>query len=339
MYMENLTPHVRDILTKRGFDTEEKIAEQLYKPFKDVIANRNYLDVDKALDIFKKHKGEEVVVYRDYDCDGISAGAVALIALNSFGFKAYEYANEREVDGYGMCPNGVENIRKLYPNCHLIVTVDNGISSFAGALKAKDLGFDLIITDHHEQGDVLPVADAVIDLKRKDETASFRELCGTGLIFKVMLSLAEELKQDAKPVFDCLDLVALATIADVVPVLNENRTLIVEGTKLIYDKKRPFFKAFLEEMDNPDPYDSATMSFGIAPAVNALSRMNLDTTQAVEAMISNDIKTVLPTVKFMIQNNDERKLLEKTQTQIAENDAEANKSITSTCFCAYGKYS
>jgi len=272
--LQTLNPVCLDILSRRGFSTSDKIRDILVPSFKEAIQPLNCQDIQPAILTLAKaiQDKQPIVVYRDYDVDGITAGAVAVECLSHLGADVHHYVNRRETDGFGVCKNGIDNILKLWPDTQIILTVDNGINGTDAVKYANARGLTVVITDHHEPGDELPPAAAVVDLKRKDETYPFRDLCGCGVIFRVMLDLYRHLKQDTKPVLAAVDLVTLATVADVVPLLGENRALVKHGIPLIEAGKRPFFRAMLDLLGVREVNAHYTLGFQIAPVLNSLSR-------------------------------------------------------------------
>lgn len=322
MPIETLSPILRqvdpiclDILYRRGFRTEDEINSILFPSLAQAIQPFTCQDIKPALDILEKAVREKqtIVVYRDYDVDGITAGAVAVETLTHLGAVVHHYANERSVDGFGICTRGIDAILKQWPETKLILTVDNGINGNDAIEYANNRGLTVVVTDHHIPGAELPAAaDAVVDLKRKDETYPYHDLCGCGVIFRVMLDLYRQMKQDPSPVFQTLDLVALATVADVVPLIGENRALLKEGLKLIETAKRPFFRVMAKLFEVQELSAHYTLAFQYIPALNSLSRMGEDTSLALEALISKDENFVeLQAQRFTIVNQKRKELTQK----------------------------
>jgi len=313
--LQCINPVCLDILYRRGYTTSEEVRDILFPSLKEALQPLTCKDIKAALHALADaiRKKQTIVVYRDYDVDGITAGALAVETLGALGAKVHHYVNERSIDGFGICKNGIDNILKRWPETQLILTVDNGIAGIEAIDYANNRGLTVVVTDHHEPGDILPNAAAVVDLKRKDEPYSFHDLCGCGLIFRVMLDLYREMKQDITPVLNTLDLVALATVADVVPLLGENRAFVQEGMKLIESGQRTFFRVMMRLYEVTELTAHYTLGFQFAPTLNSLSRMDKDTDLAVEALISNDDTWVeLQAVSFRSINQDRKA---KTQEQ------------------------
>lgn len=318
--LKHINPVCLDILYRRGFATNDQIRSILFPSFEDAIKPLTCNDIEPAICCLASaiRSGFEIVVYRDYDVDGISAGAVAVEALTKLGATVHDYANAREVDGYGICSHGIDVVLQQWPNTKLILTVDNGIVANNAIAYAVERGLMVIVTDHHEPGPEIPAAAvAVVDLKRKDETYPYHDLCGCGLIFRIMLDLYRYMKMDPSPVFGSIDLVALATVADVVPLIGENRALVQEGLRVIESGNRPFFKAIMKLFNVAEVNAHYTLAFQFAPAINSLSRMGVDTSLAVEALLSKDEVQVYDMVESFLRINQMRKDKTKEQLDLA----------------------
>lgn len=326
--LQTINPVCLDILANRGYSTSEDIRGILFPSIKDAIRPLLCQDLKPAILTLAKavQDKQPIVVYRDYDVDGITAGAVAVECLSNLGATVHHYVNQREVDGFGICKNGIDNILRRWPETQVILTVDNGVNGVEAVEYANSRGLTVVVTDHHEPGDVLPPAAAVIDLKRKDEIYPYHDFCGCGLIFRVMLDLYRYLKQKPQPVYKTLDLVALASVADVVPLIGENRALVKQGLKLIESEERPFFRAMLRLLEINEVSANYTLGFQIAPTLNSLSRLGKDTGLAVEALISRDFDWVKVQCVDFINTNIQRKDMTQSQfdeaVQIAETQAD-----------------
>lgn len=285
---KTVNPICLDILYGRGVRTAEEIEDFLFPSLsRSLRRHPPMLDMKKAVALLSQAVKERVhtVVYHDYDVDGITAAAIFTECMGTLGVPVSKYCNNRVTGGFGINAAGVDELVKQWPDAKLLVTVDNGITGIDGVRRAKELGLTVIVTDHHEPGDLLPAADAVIDHKRKDEPENqYRDNCGAGIIWKVMLALYSALGRDVQPVMNTLDLAALGTIADIVPLSGENRAIVQEGLQLINSGKRPFFRV-LSEIMKFQTIDSGTISYQIAPMINAVSRMNGDAS-SVAALLS-----------------------------------------------------
>ena len=230
-------------------------------------------DMDKACARILEaiDKEQTIVVYGDYDVDGVTATALLYQHLKGMGANVKCMLPSREGDGYGLSKNAIQSIHDK--GCQLIVTVDNGISALDEAEFAASLGVDLIVTDHHLPRDTLPHAVAVVDPRRADDHSPFKGLCGAGVAFKLCAAL------DGCPPEEmldyCGDLAAVGTVADVMPLTGENRTLVKAGLKLLQNTDRPGFSALLEEVGlGGKPVTAENVSYAIAPRINAAGRMD-----------------------------------------------------------------
>ena len=215
--------------------------------------------------------GETIAVFGDYDVDGVTATALLYQHLKGMGATVKCMLPSREGDGYGLSKNAIQSMHNK--GCSLIVTVDNGISAVEEAEFAASLGIDLIITDHHLPPDTLPKAVAVVDPRREDDHSPFKGLCGAGVAFKLCAAL------DGCPPEEmldyCGDLAAVGTVADVMPLVGENRTLVKAGLQQLQQTDRPGFGALLEEVGLAGkPITAENISYAIAPRINAAGRMD-----------------------------------------------------------------
>ena len=215
--------------------------------------------------------GETIAVFGDYDVDGVTATALLYQHLKGMGATVKCMLPSREGDGYGLSKNAIQSMHNK--GCTLIVTVDNGISAVEEAEFAASLGMDLIITDHHLPPETLPKAVAVVDPRREDDHSPFKGLCGAGVAFKLCAAL------DGCPPEEmldyCGDLAAVGTVADVMPLVGENRTLVKAGLQQLQQTDRPGFGALLEEVGLAGkPITAENISYAIAPRINAAGRMD-----------------------------------------------------------------
>ena len=273
------------ILTARGItDPAEALTllageEDLSDPFLLTDMQKACERIWQAID-----NGETIVIFGDYDVDGVTATALLYQHLKGMGATVKCMLPSREGDGYGLSRNAIQSIRdKGY---QLIVTVDNGISAVEEAEFAAELGIDLIITDHHLPPETLPKAVAVVDPRRLDDTSPFKGLCGAGVAFKLCAAL------DGCPPEEmldyCGDLAAVGTVADVMPLTGENRTLVKSGLRQLQNTDRPGLEALLEEVGLAGrPITAENISYAIAPRINAAGRMDSAVT-ALQLVLCED---------------------------------------------------
>ena len=317
-----IDPICLDILYNRGFKTPDEMENFLFPSLmKQLRSHPPLLDSDKAIEILKNTVANKtpVVIYHDYDVDGVTAGVTALSALTQLGVPVHFYCNDRVTGGFGINAAGVEELIARYPDTKVLLTVDNGISGFDGVSKAKELGLSVIVTDHHEpNGTCLPPADAVIDHKRADEPAEQdRNCCGAGVVWKLFLELYIALGRDVTPVMDLLDIVALGTIADVVPLLGDNRAIVQEGLARINSGARPFFRVCLNVLEK-ERVDATTIAFRIAPMINAVSRMGNDASDLIPLILEQDSEKLRTGIINLDEINEARKEETRREAELAE---------------------
>lgn len=243
-------------------------------------------DMDRAVERIHRalETQEPMVVFGDYDVDGITATALLFSHLRSMGANVRCKLPTREGEGYGLSRGIIDLLHRK--GFRLIVTVDNGISAVEEAAYAASLGIDLIITDHHLPAGELPPAYAVVDPMRRDDPSPFKYLCGAGVAFKLCAALDGVDPEDLMEV--CGDLAAIGTVADVMPLTGENRTLVRAGLAGLRNTDRPGLVAVLEEAGLWDrPMTTETVSFGLAPRLNAAGRME-DPVLALRLVLTED---------------------------------------------------
>ena len=298
------------IIAARGFNKKTKAAflspdySSIYDPFL-------LPDMDKAIDriVLAKLKKETITIYGDYDIDGLTASALLFEALTKFGFTSVNiFMPNRFIEGYGMTVEAMEKIAKEN-NPQLIITVDCGSLSEKEIIRANELGIDVIVTDHHGVAKVQPPAIAVINPKRLDSQYPFSDLAGVGVAFKLVQALQSRL--EGLPIGQekwLLDLVALGTICDIVPLIDENRIFSYWGLKVLSKAKRPGLRALMMVASiDPRIVNARSLGFGIGPRMNAAGR--LETAQyALDLLMSNDFDDSLKKAEYLDSLNKSRQL-------------------------------
>ena len=250
---------------------------------------------------------EKIMIYGDYDADGITSITVLKTFLEERGLKVESYIPNRLDEGYGL---NKEAIKKIYDSGYrLIITVDCGISGIDEVDYANSLGMEVLITDHHEPGQNLPNALAIVDAKRKDNQYPFNQLAGVGVVFKLIQAISIRLKLDEKEYLKYLDIVCIGTISDIVPLSDENRVIAKLGLKLVNQTKNIGLSALLELVGFKE-IDSGTISFGVAPRINACGRMG-DEQVALDLFLSKDYETARKIAIKLNEYNSERQAIEK----------------------------
>ncbi len=221
-------------------------------------------------------QGETIGIYTDYDCDGIPGSVILSDFLKKIGIDHHVYIPDRQLDGYGLSIKGIDFLIEKGASC--IITIDLGVTGFEGALYAKEKGIDLIITDHHLPHDTLPDAFAIINPKKYGDAYPFKELCGTGVIFKVIQAYLSRFRDEhaVEAGFEkwLLDMVGLATLADMVPLTGENRVFSYYGLIVMRKTKRPGLLAlYLSAGIKKEQLAEDDVTHSITPRLNAASRM------------------------------------------------------------------
>ena len=317
----SLNPFAALLAVSRGLRTDEEIAAFFHPdsvPLSDPFLLR---DMDKAVARVNEaiDRFERIAVFGDYDADGVTATALlcAYLAMREADFF---YMLPDRLEGYGLNKAVIDRLHEQ--GAKLIITVDNGINAVEETAYAKSLGMELVITDHHHVGDVLPDAAAVVNPHRADCGAPFRELAGVGVAFKLVCAL-EGGDEDEALLDEFADLVAIGTVADVVPLTGENRTLVRRGIRAILENPRPGILAMRESAGNLDkPFNSTTVAFTLSPRLNAVGRMG-SAMRALDILLCEDDERAAELSKIMEQTNAERQktemdIFEKAQAQLQE---------------------
>jgi single-stranded-DNA-specific exonuclease len=255
---------------------------------------------------------EKVLIYGDYDVDGITSTSMLYLFLKSLHMDVSFFIPDRIEDGYGLSIGAIDKALAHHPK--LLITVDCGIVSYHEVEYVKSLNVDIIITDHHTLNETLPRAIAAINPHRPDNTYPYPELCGAGVTFKLIQAMCQRLP--SKDAFlDYLDLVAIGTIADVVPLTGENRIFVAKGLEVISHTKSPGLQALIQICGLQDkPLTSHNIAFQIAPRLNAAGRLG-DPSRGVHLFTTSDIVQAQDVALALHQEN---KLRQETETQILE---------------------
>ena len=321
------------ILFSRGIKSPGEIRDFL-NPKLENLQNPNKLyDVEKAVKIIREaiRKNINIWIYGDYDVDGITSTAVLYLALKELGAENVSYYIPIRDEGYGLNNDALKKIKDS--GGELVITVDCGITAFEEIKFANSINLPVIITDHHNlQGKKVPEALAVINPKRIENEYTFESLAGVGTVFMLVLSLFESYgkKEEA---FEYLDLVSIGTIADIVPLLSENRILTKFGLeKLPFTKNRglafllyKLFNSSENKGNNPkSEYSTYDVGFIIAPVFNAAGRLK-DAKMVVKLLTSDNNREIEIIVKELINKNFERKELQNRIVEMIEKNIEKNK--------------
>lgn len=305
----NLSQLIGSILASKKIISKDEIREFL-NPTRDDFHDPFLMpDMEKAVEriLIAIQNKEKIIIYGDYDVDGITSVTVLKKFLEEQGLKTGEYIPNRLNEGYGLNKEAVKNISEQ--GYTLIITVDCGISCIEEIEYAKELGMEVIVTDHHEPGEIIPDCLAVVDAKRKDNKYPFNQLAGVGVVFKLIQSISLKLNLEAKEYLKYLDIVCVGTISDIVPLIDENRVITKLGLKLVEKTRNIGLKTLLESTGYKE-INSTTISFGIAPRINACGRMG-EEKEALELFLTNNIQEAKQISERLNQYNIERQETEK----------------------------
>ena len=312
---------IADILSSRGIETESEQIDFLNPDYK-ALKHDPFLLPDMRAAVLRiqqaKSNNEKVTIYGDYDIDGMTATVILWQSLGEFGLDVETYTPDRFSEGYGL---NIDAIEKIASNgTKLIITVDNGTLSFAEIARAKELGVDVIVTDHHQPHETLPDAVAVLNPKRTDSEYPFNDLAGCGVAFKLVQACQTEMDglPDGQEKW-LLDLVALGTVCDIVGLIDENRANVRWGIEVMRKTRRPGLKALLSLAGvDMTKIDSRTLGFVLGPRLNAAGR--LETAEmALELLKTDDNFRALELAeKLDALNKERRKIQDETFLQAVE---------------------
>ncbi len=283
-----------ELLFARGINTPEKADRFLHPSLEDLYDPFRMQDMDRAVSLIRDavRRGDRILVYGDYDVDGISAVTILLETLREEGAEADYRIPGRHTEGYGLNEQAVRETAGQY---QLLITVDCGIASVREVSLAKELGMRVIVTDHHELPEVLPAADAVLNPLLGDYP--FRRLCGAGVALKLCQAM-----QGMAGVEKRLEIAALATVADIVPLTDENRVIVREGMLRMEGSPRPGLQALIRNAGTAFPVRSEDIAFRLAPRLNAAGRLE-HAGQGVELLMTRDPVRAREIADHLEENN------------------------------------
>lgn len=303
------------ILANRAIGGAKEARDFIDAPLRDIRDPFDLPDMDRAASRVARAitRNEPVTVYGDYDVDGISATAVLIGLFRFLGVEAGYYVPHRVEEGYGLNRMAIDKLAAR--GTKLIVTVDNGVTANDEIAYAASLGVEVVVTDHHEQGDALPAAAcAIVDPKRLDRPYTLTEFCGTGVAWKLAHAVLREMETPSERGREFLkaqmDLVALATVADMVPLVGENRNLARAGIGAMRDTARMGLRALMEVAGLNGAVTARDMSFLLAPRLNAVGRTR-SAVLGVQLMLSTDPEEARALAGQMNTLNNERREQEK----------------------------
>ncbi len=305
--MDGLPAFLQAVLEGRGF-VEPEAARDFLEGRGELHDPMTLTDMDKAVERIRRamEEGEKLLVYGDYDCDGITATVILYDYLENAGADVLYYIPEREGEGYGLNKAAVDKMKEA--GVQLIITVDNGVTALEEISYAGTLGIDVVVTDHHHPGESLPKAAAVVDPHRNGETYPFPGLCGAGVAFKLICALEGDTEGMLLEHYG--DLLAIGTVADLVPLAGENRLLVRAGMSLLSESENPGLRALAQKAGlELSGINSENVSFAIAPRINVTGRIG-SVDQAVELLLCQDEERAGELAGEICALNDRRKALE-----------------------------
>lgn len=329
MSFQNIPPIVQHLLWNRGFTDSEKW-DRLFSPrLADLHSPWLMKDMNVAVDrlVHAHETGEKICLYADFDLDGTSGLALAIQGFQELGFKSILPVQPlRLTDGYGFHSSIVETLAAK--DVKVIVTIDVGITALAACERARELGMDVVVTDHHQPSETLPPALAVVNPNRRDCDSGLGYLCGAGVIFYLLRALKRRLVESSRisendlSLRSLLDLLTIATLTDMVPLVADNRALIKHGLQVLSETRRPGLRALLEKLRLADrPLSAQDVAIRFAPKLNALSRLETGL-RPLDIYMAPTMEDAYGLVEQVLRQNTERVELQGRGEEIALRMAE-----------------
>ncbi|HLA38722.1 MAG TPA: single-stranded-DNA-specific exonuclease RecJ [Candidatus Glassbacteria bacterium] len=303
-----LHPLVCQILANRVFRSVEEVDKFLEPSLQDLYDPFLMLGMEKAVEriVQALHSREKIVIYGDYDVDGITSISLMVRYLRQLGGDVGYYIPHRMVEGYGLSEAGLDSVRRM--GASLVVTVDCGISAAEAIDYARGIGLEMIVTDHHEPGEGrLPDAVALLNPKLPGDDYPEKELAGIGVAFKLCQGLSDKLGVSQHQLNEHLDLVAIGSIADIVPLLGENRIFAKLGLGKMQTSEKPGIRALIDLAGlKGKPLSSSDIVFSMAPRINAVGRMG-DAERGVMLFLTDDMQEAHRLADILEQENRSRR--------------------------------
>ena len=315
----NLEKIIVKILFNRQIDTVEAIQKFLHPSMSDLQDPFLLTNMDKAVEriLDALRENEKIMVYGDYDVDGITAASLLYLVLNKLGAQVSYYLPNRLVEGYGLSIEGIHEAKEK--GVTLIISVDTGVTAVEEVKYARSEGIECILTDHHEPGETLPDPVALVNPKLKECNYKYGDLSGVGVAYKLAEALYRRLQQDQTELEEHLDLVALGTSADIVPLVGENRVLTKFGIRQISRTTKPGLKslAFVSGLMGKE-IGTGQVVFILAPRINAIGRLG-DAQMAIKLLTTKDERLASEIARMLDKENQRRKSIdEKTLNDALE---------------------
>lgn len=324
---------IASVLINRGIETLDE-ARHFFRPDWDDLYDPFLIsDMTKAVDRVEKalEKGERIFIYGDYDVDGITATSMLTLFFQQLGSPVSFFIPNRMREGYGLSAHGIQQAAQM--GATLLISVDCGITGVEEVEQAREMGIDTIISDHHEPGKNIPDAVAILDPKRKDCPYPFKELAGVGVAFKLIQGISQRLNLDESTYRQFVDLVALGSTADIVPLVDENRVLVQKGLEKINQLDRVGIRALVESSGLTHKIiGTGQVVFVLAPRINAVGRLG-NAERAVRLLITESIqqsKNIASVLEVENQNRkdiDEETFLDALEMVKTKCDLEKEKAV------------
>src|ERR1017187_6989376 len=325
-----ISPLLSQCLLNRGFSEPSAIQQFLQPRLKNLADPFLLPNMDAAIArlLRAREQNEPLVIFGDYDGDGVPSTALLLEVLRPLGWRVNFYLPNRMDEGYGLSADGVESCLKKFPTT-LLLAVDCGSTAVETITSLRERGVDMIVLDHHQVSDPAPAAVALVnpqlqssagvspELDRRDACPTFTELCSAGLAFKLAHALVKRGRETGLPgaaEFDLkplLDLVALGTIADLVPLTGENRILVTAGLEKLNSTKRAGIIALKQVAQSPEKLGTHDVGFQLAPRLNAAGRLET-AEEALHLLLAENLDAAMPLAQNLDARNRERQKIEKT---------------------------
>lgn len=324
----NIDPFIALMLVSREINDDKEVSAfldsscNLSDPFLLADMDKAAARIEQAIDY-----GEKITVFGDYDCDGVTSAVLLYSFLSNMGADVDYYIPSRLDEGYGMNKSAIDKICES--GTKLIVTVDNGISAVEEAEYIYSLGMQLVVTDHHQIGETLPRAEAVVNPHREDNKIGFRDFAGVGVAFKLACAVYGDTED---MLYQFADIAAIGTIADVVPLIGENRAIVKAGLKMINSYSRIGINALRKAAGIYDSeLSSADIAFRISPRINAAGRVDNARRAAELLLCENEEEAALRAEQINIDNSHrqelEHNILDDVRLQLAENPEIAQNRV------------
>ncbi|MGA9531990.1 MAG: single-stranded-DNA-specific exonuclease RecJ, partial [Anaerolineales bacterium] len=319
--LQEYPPVIRQVLYQRGIRTRVEAERYLAKPADAIHDPLSLANMSSAVDLVEKRiqGNDKIVVFGDYDADGVTATALLVEALTGLGAAVSTYIPDRFSEGYGLNLTALDRIRQS--GATMVITVDCGIRGVDEIAHANDLGLDVIITDHHHPGPDLPRANVILNPRLPADDYPFQDLAGVGLAYKLAQALYEG-RGDSPPE-DLLELVAIGTVADLAPLRGENRVLVARGIGQLQHTERPGLRALISESGlEPIQINAMHIGFGLGPRLNAAGRMD-SAELALKLLLAQDMAVARPLAQELDRLNrsrqqETRRVVERARELVSE---------------------